>query len=129
MAKVVHLRTRSTTRATGDREVEVVRISKRHIQEPPPRPRPKTQAEMGQKGHLWRTRDPVLDRICAIIDQSGMKPYAISQKIARMTGGGGSVSNVTITNWIDGKVARPSNYCVDLVAMACGWAREWRKIA
>ena len=124
MAKVVHLMTSSR------RPVPVERLSKRPMQEPPPAPksRPKTQAEMGQKGHLWRTRDPVMDRICAIIDESGMTPYGISQKIRRMTGGGGSVSNVTITKWIDGTTARPSNYCVDLVAMACGWSREWRRI-
>ena len=125
MAKVVHLATRSGVRSTAHRQVEVIRISKRPITTPP---KPKTQAQMAQKGHLWRTRDPVMDRICAIIDESGMTSYAISQKVARMTGGGGSVSITTINKWMDGKVSRPSNYCVDLVALACGWSREWRRI-
>lgn len=96
---------------------------------PAAKPRPNNVVAIEQhRGYRWRDRDPRLDQVCRIIDDSGFTPFEISQRIARISGGGAHVAATTIRKWLDGTVKRPQSFTTEWAIRACGWELLYRRI-
>jgi hypothetical protein len=87
-----------------------------------------SRALLKDTGYRWVDRDPVMEQICDIINQSGMSIHEICKQVSSISHGHANVSWNTIDNWLNGKTRKPSNWCVDWVAAACGYERIWRRL-
>lgn len=64
-------------------------------------------------GYRWRDKDPIIDLIHTLIDDSGEKVKSIAEK--------SGVSPGTIHNWIGGKTKKPQAVTVKHVLHAIGY--------
>lgn len=77
------------------------------------------------QGYRFKDRDPVMEEICAIINQSQKSTVEISQLTAAA---GAKISAQTIDRWLNGTTRKPQNYTVTWVGYVLGWKRGWTKI-
>lgn len=70
-------------------------------------------------------RDPDLEWIAQIIQESELPSYVISDLTAKVSKGAVRVATQTIDNWCNGKTRRPQNFTISWVALALGYERTW----
>lgn len=75
--------------------------------------------------YSWIDKDPEMDFICSIIEQSGMTLEQIEKESEKL---GHRVSRYTMLGWLYKGVKRPQNCTVSMVAAVCGYERPWRKV-
>lgn len=80
------------------------------------------------RGYRFGERDPQLEHLCQLIYASEMSTRDISQSVSKSTGGAYTVSESTMTNWLNGKTKRPQNFTMTWVAFALGYERRWVKL-
>lgn len=73
----------------------------------------------------WIDKDPEMDFICSIIEQSGMTLEEIEKETEKL---GHRISRYTMMGWLYKGVRRPQNCTVSMVAAVCGYERPWRKV-
>lgn len=73
------------------------------------------------KGYRYIDKDPDMDTIKKIMDDSGLSIPEI------VVACGGNISETTLRNWEIGKTRRPQNYTLNTVANGLGWERMWVK--
>lgn len=64
------------------------------------------------KSYLFRTKDPIIDKIHTVIDDSGMSYREINER--------SGVSTSAMNGWINGATRRPQFCTIAAVAGACG---------
>lgn len=67
-------------------------------------------------GYRFHDRDPRMDEICHVIENSGFSVYEIKA--------GTGVSESTIRNWLYGKTKNPARKTVEFVLIFCGVPEE-----
>ena len=73
-------------------------------------------------GYNWIDKDPDMEFIVGILGESGLSPEDVEEETAKL---GHKVSRYTIIGWLYGSVRRPQNYTMTIVALACGWTKQW----
>ena len=65
-------------------------------------------------GYRWQNRDPILDLVCALIDNEGWTPKRLEYACGVTAG--------TIRNWQVGKTRKPQAQTVKFVLAALGYS-------
>lgn len=90
----------------------------------PKRARPRVNTishSQASKGYRFIEKDPVLERLVDLIEQSPLTYKEICDS--------SGVSWQTIRNWRTGKTKKPQNVTMDFVARAIGYRRgDWARI-
>jgi transcriptional regulator with XRE-family HTH domain len=73
------------------------------------------------KSYNFTDKDPMIDQVRTIIQDSHMTYKAISEA--------SSVTTTTISNWLDGKTKKPQAATFNAVLRACGYKLSIRPIA
>lgn len=79
------------------------------------------------RGYRFADRDPDVDMVCSLIDESGLSSYQIANKVSQLTGNTYRISPATIDKWLAGITKRPQNCTLLWVMMALGYYRVWEK--
>lgn len=73
----------------------------------------------------WVDKDPDMEFIVALIGEAGMSPEDIERETEAL---GHKVSRYTIMGWLYKGTRRPQNFTLTIVALACGYAKNWTAI-
>ena len=69
------------------------------------------------KSYMFKNKDPIIDSIRTIVQDSGLSYTAIS--------GLSGVSTGTLYNWFQGETRRPQFASINAVGRACGKTLVW----
>lgn len=78
------------------------------------------------KAYLFREKDPVIDQLRTLAEDSFREK--ITGKNLREVEKGGGPKVATMKAWFFGATKRPNNSSIEAAGRSLGWERTWRKL-